>query len=270
MKETKKKLDSSKISNDIVKIKEEIKSIRFQRNIAILGIVGSILATIIQYAGGFIDMYSKAYLSFHLQDEFLHEKAKIRVTSTTSNKPYDLVFDAVVLDKPLRIPTGFYDVSISLNQNVLFTKNIHAAIREKVELNVPKQFIGSIQVFARLNTIKVYPEMLLPLIVESSEDGFLWIYEIDKLNEVIPLFPITDQINSISSNSSMILPDNYGRGIKAGDKDEEVLLFIVTEENNQMKSDQIAQKIAGVTTKASIVDGIQKYGVFTIKYKIEI
>ncbi len=70
--------------------------------------------------------------------------------------------------------------------------------------------------FTKTNALKIYPNTPVPIIVESSNNGFLWIYEMINNENPQFIFPKKNKGNTIEAGVEYILPRRNVEFIKSG------------------------------------------------------
>jgi hypothetical protein len=251
---------------------QEIKWLKTQRNIAIFGLIASILATSIQYSTAIYKHISKASLVISLEDSYLLKKSVIKISSIGNNPETHIVAHPKEISDGIKLEAGSYSVKVELKGSTIFEDTIYLKPRKKRICTIPKFYEGTILIFPKINAHKVYPEMILPIIIDSSKEGYLWIYEIKFEGPPQILFPIGNVDNNINSGKEFILPEK-GKGVIIAGKQvgKEKLLFIVTKRMDKAFADKIALTITkSVSQKASTVLDENSYGLATLSYEIEL
>jgi len=250
--------------------KEEIKWIKFQRNIAILGMIAAIFSNSLQYVSKFFEEYSKATLTITSNDLFFKNKLLIIITKTDSENKIIAKAYPKDLEKGISLKEGSYSIIVQFRGDDLFEEHIYIKKRDVVNFNVPNFFQGSFLVFAKINAHKVFPDMPIPLIIESTRAGYLWIYDLKSNSSPKLIFPKEQSCIEIREGDVFILPQRNLEFIKSGkEKGVEKLLFIVTEKLDKIFADKIAQKTNKNTiSKANSSKDKIDYGLATITYKV--
>lgn len=123
-------------------------------------------------------------------------------------------------------------------------------------------------------TPRPHPGSVLQFQIESSGNGYLWIYELLDNNEFPQLYPQVGapaESHSIYAGKPFILPDKKDYGLSAGNEaGQENLLFVVTSTHDVNKANTIAARMANATTKASGGDVLENWGVFLLSYQVEL
>ncbi len=263
--------ESNSENLEITKLREEIHSLKIQTTIAILTITGTFIAALAPYINSIYKEYCRSIVQIIVDDTIVKQKAIFTIVGQGATAENYLSGYLNELPTQIRLPAGTYSLSANIEKSIVFQMDFYIKKREKRTLSIPTIFNGSIQVYAKLNASKVYPGMILPLIIQSSADGYLWIYEIN--NDRIPklLFPNSEVDNSINAFKQLNIPAGDNGYINAGDRyGEETILFIVTKQNGRSSADFISTKYTNSTTmKASGGIGLPDYGTSILRYSIE-
>lgn len=262
----------SKNSFNQKKETEEIKWLKTQRNIAILGLIATIFATSVQYIGILYKYISKSSMTVQIEDEYVKKEGQIKIIKHGSANTIIIAGHPNELPEKISLDKGSYQLELSLKEKKLFQTSFYLKAWEGKVVKIHLPFDGTIFVFAELQSSRVFPEMPLPIKIESSRKGYLWIYGIEKGSEFPPmLYPDGHRENEISPDTGLILPNPKVKGIKAGPQSgDEKLLFVVTEKQDKSFADQLALTVtkSSIQKAANITTDI-KYGLWTISYKIE-
>ena len=254
------------------KEKEEIKWIKVQRNIAILGIIAAILANSIQYTGKLYNWYSLSKIAIEMEDDYLMNRSFICIYNSNNTVNPIVKAHPIDLKKGTSLVEGSYLVKMEYQNTILFEDYIYLKKHEHKIYKLPNIFGGSFLVFAKINAIHIYPNMPLPLIVESSREGYLWIYELDDKTPPKFIFPKSFKNNEIFAGDQYTLPRKNVEFIKTGSYEgKEKLLFIVTEKNDKGAADKIAlNTFKNTLQKADSSLTNINYGITAVSYSIRL
>lgn len=264
--------DNNGINNLSVKDREEIRWIKVQRNIAILGVFAAIFTNSLQYITKAYGNYTEATLSINIEDKYLSSKSLVSIYSVNDNTKPIVKAHPNEVSNGLRLKDGSYLIKIELKETTLYEDYIHLSKAERKTFSLPSFFKGSFLVFAKTNAIKIYPDTPVPLIVESSKDGYLWIYELKKGENPEFKFPKQNKENAIKVGGDFILPRRNVEYIKSSKKiGKEKLLIIVTAKMEKSEADKLALMIANSSLqKADSSISKISYGFSTLSYEVQL
>jgi hypothetical protein len=253
---------------------EEIRTLKLKYRLAVLGIIGTILAFIV---GNLTDIkaifYPPPAIKIVTSDTFLKTHGVLMVYS--SSEPDSPVMQTSVSEANdwLTLKPGAYRVVVQLNNIRRLDEHVVLENGDKEPLLIEHSY-SQIQLKVVNETPEPYPGSVLRLRVESSGNGYLWIYELLNNNQFRRHYPpvgVVAERHSIYAGKPFTLPDEKNYGLRAGNKEgQENLLFVVTSTHDVTIADAIAARMANATTKASGGDVQENWGIYLLSYQVEL
>lgn len=220
-------------------------------------------------------LYSDPKIRVSTEDEFLLRHGILKIG--------DIVHKTLAIEMKLRdskewvtLSPGSYEAKIILNNQPYFTENIYLEKGDADIISVPPRENGSIEVFIERARSKYPPGAEFEAEVESSGNGYLWVFDWRKDHYQI-IYPTEDQSitaihKAITFGVPFIFPRPEGElTIKvAEDAGEERLLFVVTSSDNFDFAQVIANRFnLNILSKASLGQREENWGVAEITYHVE-
>lgn len=238
---SKAKLETAMEGLDELKQKQilaEIRSIRLQYILAIVGVIGSVLAFVVIQRNNIKDLFTKESRLFYLSDEnFVNAyavvvvkdvKGEIKVNTTLSNTAKGIVLEP-----------GSYSAGVKIDSQRIWSESFTLAKNEIRKIALPKFFASSIKVVVENGRPVVQPGDKIDVSISASGNGYLWIFEILDTETKI-LFPTTESQdkNYITAGDVFAFPE--GLALFAGpDAKMEKYLFLVTSFNDMNYAEDI-------------------------------
>ncbi len=258
------------------KMIQEIRSLKFKYRLAVLGIIGTIIAFVI---GNQADIkaifYPAPAIKIVTNDTFLQQHGTLQIYSSSggSESPVLQTSASEASDDWLTLKSGAYRVVVQLNNIKKFDEQVILENGDK-ELLVIEGNHSQIQLKVVNKTPHPYPGAVLQLQVGSSGNGYLWIYELMDNNQFQQHYPplgATAERHSIYAGKTFTLPDKENYGLRAGNKvGQENLLFVITSTHDVTIADTIAARMANATTKASGENMWENWGIYHLSYQVEL
>ncbi len=106
------------------KDREEVKWIKVQRNIAILGVFAAMFSTSLEYMSKFYEDFTKATLIIKVNDEYLSSKSLVSIYHVNSDTKPIIKAHPGEISEGLRLKDGSYYIKIELHNSLLYEENI--------------------------------------------------------------------------------------------------------------------------------------------------
>lgn len=257
------------------KMIQEIRTLKLKYRLAVLGIIGTIIAFVI---GNQADIkaifYPPPAIKIVTNDTFLQQHGALQIYHSSSEPESPFLQTSVSEASDwLTLKPGAYRVVVQLND----IKKLDTQIvleNGDMEPLVIEQDHSKIQLKVVNKTPHPYPEAAVQLQVESSGNGYLWIYGLLNNNQFQRHYPpvgATAERHSIYVGKPFALPDKENYGLRAGNKvGQENLLFVVTSTHDATIADAITARMAGATTKASGGEVQENWGIYRLSYQVEL
>ena len=257
------------------KLREEIKGLRLQRLLAILSASGAMLAfAVTRYADIRSMLYRPPVLKVVVEDSYIKETGRLQVLRHGLTNQGAVVETSVseALDW-LQLDPGNYDVVILLNKQEYLRTSFVLQAGDRESIFIPARDASSILITVTNRTPRPIPGSSLELAVQSSGNGFLWIYDLRKDGEYALVYPPATAIgssNEVQAGEVFKIPDSFRNGIFAGRSlGEERLLFVVTSLSARTTADEIASRLTSSTaTKAAAGTINENWGASILSYQV--
>jgi hypothetical protein len=257
------------------KLREEIRSLKLKYRLALLGVMSAVIAFVVENYVEIKDiLYPAPSVKVLTKDRFLQEHGVVEIfdAAKTGAEP-TLKTSVREASDWFEVKAGAYRFVVSLNQQTVLDQQLMLENGDREALlvqGIPQQ----IQLTVKNETPFPYPQSALKLTIESSGNGYLWIYELKDNNEYQKLYPpdgATKEQHFLYAGEPFHLPDAQNYGLKAGEKvGEENLLFVITSTHKVTTADAIAASMAKATTKASAGPVEENWGVYHLRYRVEL
>lgn len=254
---------------------QEIRTLKLKYRLAVLGIIGVIIAFVI---GNQADikaiLYPAPAIKIITGDTFLQQHGTLQIYPSSSGSKSPVLQTSVSEASDwLTLKPGAYRVVVQLNNIKRLDEQVVLENGDKEPLVIEGNH-RQIQLKVVNKIPHPYPGAVLQLQVESSGNGYLWIYELMDNNQFQRLYPPVGAVaerHSIYAGKPFTLPDKENYGLRAGNKaGQENLLFVVTSTHDVAIADAIAARMADATTKASGEDVQENWGIYHMSYQIEL
>lgn len=257
------------------KVFHEIKRLKLLNIIAVLSLVGSVIAFVI---GNLADIKSLFYrppaIKVVTNDAFLQQNGTLTVIDLSSDPEHTVLTTSVGEAADwITLDPGSYRFKVELNKIIKYDERmiLKGGDKEALVINADNRMI---QLKVVNNTPRPSPHASLSINVESSGNGYLWIYELLADNKYQKLYPPVGSYperNYIKVGETFSLPDNRNFGLRAGDKvGQEDLVFIITSTYDVIAADDIAARMANAVTKAAGKEIWENWGVYKLSYQVEL
>jgi len=266
-------MPDDKVTLETEKLRQDIRSLRQQRLLAILGVIGTVIAFLFANLGDIKAIfYPPPEIKLVLEDDFLKRTGSFSLyDSTAMDKPLMTLAANEVTDW-LTVEPGAYVIIISSGETQVFKRDLFLKDGDREPVVIPPYNTPNIKLVVTNDIPRPVPGSTLKFHIQASGNGYLWVYELGQEQRYSLLYPgVGAASNQISVNEPFILPDSNDYGIKAGDQPgEEKLLFVVTSSSRPAQANKIAARMAGVTTKASGGVVNENWGVQALSYQVKL
>jgi hypothetical protein len=254
------------------KLLSEIKWLKTQRTIALLGVIGAVLAFSITNIASLERLfYNKPMFNIEVDNEYLLKHGELIVYNN-----YDSIEPRQVIRTKLNEASDYTSIAEGSYTFVIRNKNINL-LSEQLLLKegdvktiiLPSLNRNIININVTNLTPKPLPEQPLEFSIETSGNGYLWVFEhVDK--QYALLYPARGNIVEIRAMSEFKLVPSDKEGLFAGSTiGEEKLLFVVTSNGDSNVAQRIANNLSdSIITKASAGKLKENWGATEISYKV--
>jgi hypothetical protein len=258
------------------KTREEIKWLRVQRTIAVLAAVGAVAGFAITNLRAIEDIiYTAPKVRILSQDEFVRRNGIVQIrrpTGVTGGWETIHVLHYQDAEDWMRLQEGSYQVAVVVGTEILFTESVFLRRSDKRTVIVAPDDGARIRIHIRSEGAELLPGTVLRLGIDTSGNGFLWVFNRTKGTDYQLIFPAAEASdgNRISVGETFRFPRPDGKGLIAGDElGNEWLLFIITSSSDVEVAQRIARSLGlGVTPKAAFGEIKENWGATEISYKI--
>jgi hypothetical protein len=258
---------------EILKLREELKSSKQQRLLAILGAVGTVIAFLLTNTDKISNLiFHNPRVQVVMEDDYLKKNGQLKLLTRDANGTVVVSDSLSTLPKWFSLNPGPYHLTITAFGESVYEMIFTVDKRDVRTIVIPAVPAANIRVAVENQTGHVGPGTQLDLQIESSGNGYVWVFQKnnDRYDLIYPLDCPTNCGNEITVSQGFHLPDQSHRTIFAGMvAGEERLTFFVTSSPNV----DSARKLAGHFANASIAKasgGIAKdnWGYAELSYEI--
>lgn len=255
------------------KLLEEVRSLRQQRVLAILGAVGATIAFLVSNAHQVSEiLYRQPRVMVTTDDDFLQRNGQLTIARGDEGK--QLVVSDGFSESPrwFTIGPGAYALTVLAAGELVYRKEFTVERGERRAFVVPGAQGATIRIAVEDRSGHVGPGSQLAFGVSASGNGYLWVF--DKTAEGYALvYPDECEDacgNDISVAQQFRLPDRRLRTVIAGDRSgDETLLFLVTSSSTTGSAKRLASQLAGgAITKASGGVALNNWGFTEVTYRV--
>lgn len=237
------------------KLREEIKSLKLQRAVLVLSLVGGVGGFVIQ---NFVSIQTLLYpppsLKVITVDPFLRVNGSLSI-SKLENGDWNPVVKTKVIEGQdwIKLSEGSFAISIQLNDESFYSSELQLTNGENRVLLVDRSISGPMRITMTNNTPSPRPNAPVMLDIKSSGRGYLWLFDVTPNQQMTLIYPPENAPalnHEILPEKNYHLPDENGFGVFAGDRPGlETIAAVVTATQDQPKAFSIASQY----TKSSIV-----------------
>ncbi|HDM79228.1 MAG TPA: DUF4384 domain-containing protein [Deltaproteobacteria bacterium] len=256
-------------------LEEQIRTLKQQRLLAILSTIGAVLAFFILNHGKIMNIVKPPpKIRLEVKDPYLRKIGKLHIENTgagSSGSAIDTSVKAALDWIPMK--EGAYRLVLSANNEVFFKQEIILKAGDRQIILVPQQRDRTIHVTVKNKTPKPPPGSPLQLEIESSGNGYLWIYDLPKESKPALIYPpetVSVTSHAIIAGKAFPIPDRENNAIfVANEPTEERLLVVVTSSDSRITADKIAARMSDATiSKASSGKIEENWGISLINYRV--
>ncbi len=259
------------------KLQEQIRTLKQQRLLAVLSAIGAVLAFFVINHTKIMNIVTPSpRLRLEVKDPYVEKIGKLHIESTGLGSE-ESAFDTSVKAARDWIPmkAGSYHLVLSVNDSVVFEQEVILEAGDKKVIVIPERRDQAIHVTVKNNTPRPPPGSPLQLMIESSGNGFLWIYDLPEKGNPVLVYPpetATGASHAITVGKTYQIPDSDKNAIfVANEPTEETLLVVVTSSDSRVTADKIASRMSkAAIPKASSGKIKENWGVSLIRYKVGI
>ncbi len=265
----------NKNSLEIQKLKSEIKSLKLQRTIAIIGVIITVSTTFLgnltQIKSLFIPLPKVRVIT---NDVFVKRIGEIQIVNLTTKTPQTVLSTAI--EEALEwisLEPGSYEIVLTINDKKVYSQKVLLQAGDVEPIIIPKRDTGNMTVEVVNHTPQPVPGAALDLSIDVSGNGYLWVfdYKSDGTYQIIypnPTAKVFD--NEVFVHKTFEFPDKNDVRIFTGETPgEERLLFVVTSSKNVSFAQEKALQMSKVIlAKADAGRNKENWGVAEITYTI--
>lgn len=256
------------------KLRQEIKSLRQQRLLAVVTLLGATVAFLLTNAEKLSALfYRDPSLTLVTDDEALRRNAKFSVQSLSDTGAIAAA-DTLAERRTVRLAPGPHRLAVSAFGATIYALDFTVERGEHRTVSVPGLANANIRVSIDNQSGPIGPGSQLELQVETSGNGYLWIFESTRKGTAL-LYPVgcSDACgNDISVTRGLHIPDSQQRAVFAGTvAKRETLLFLVTSRSDSDSAKQLAAPFSpGTILKASGGNLKGNWGYASLSYDIPV
>lgn len=263
---------TAKEQAEIAKLREEVKSLRLQRSLAMLGVVGAILSFLLLNIDKISHvLHQKPRVQVTTDNEYLQRNGHVIITSrATGGVVVTEALSRLIAGIPLN--PGSYRLAVLAFGEGMFERDFTIGAGETRTFIVPLQGANT-RVAVRNITGHIGPKTEMAFEVASSGNGYLWIFDKRSTGAVL-VYPYDcasdDCHNDITVSKGLTLPDDRRRSVFAGTHaGKETLLFLVTSTADRESANRLAAQFVDATLrKASGGIAANNWGYAEVSYDV--
>ncbi len=268
---TKSKRDEHELEK--ARLCEEIRSLKLQRLLAVLSTIGAIVAF-------FVVNHSKINrilnpppkLKLVVEDPYIKHVGRLIIENTGKDKSSTLNTSVSAAIDWIPMKAGAYRLKLMIGDTICLDQDVILRAGDKQTVFIPKRNYQTIHVTVKNFTPRPRPGEPIQLEIESSGNGFIWVYDLSSPDTPKLTYPSpkdTAAPRAITAGKTFKIPDSEGTGIFASDKPtEEKLLVVVTSSNSLILANRIAYRMSAASTKASSGQIRENWGVSLVRYRV--
>jgi hypothetical protein len=257
------------------KLQEEIRSLKQQRLIGIISAIGAVVAfCVINYTNIMGIFYPPPKIKLIVNDPYVKRNGSIKIKNIQNESEYPNISTSVdqALDW-IPLKEGSYRLVLSVNDKDYFKEDLFLNAGDRDIVTIPERNDQTIDITVYNSTPNPPPGSPLHLQIESSGNGYLWIYDLPAQDNPALIYPAKDaagERHKINVGQTYQIPDSEKHGIFVADQlIEENLLVIVTSSNSLSIADKIAASMSRKTvSKASSGTIDENWGISILTYKV--
>ena len=267
-------LKQEKMKLEVEKLQEEVKKARRENRIWIIGL----LIAIAGFGLGNLNtikglVVREPRVRLIVEDSFIKRVGMIRIARTSGNREVELETAVIEAEGWLTLQPGSYEVEITVDGKAFYTRKLFLKAGDSEPIIVPERETGSIRIVVKNHTPNPRPGTPLDLSVESSGNGFLWVFDHSddgKFSQIYPDPATPAAVAEIQAGTTYSIPDANGIKILTNkDIGQERLLFVVTSSSSVQEAQKIAARMSeAVISKANIGHEKANWGIARLQYEV--
>ena len=254
------------------KLKAEIRLLQVQLILSILVAAGSVIAFFVLNLSSINKLFPNPKFKIEVEDTLIKKEGVVSIKSNNIKEPKMIKLPLSDTLQWFSVETGSYQLSIIYKGKEIWCTDFFLESGEKEVIKVPKQFEGNIKIFIDHRIFNPLPMESLKIKVNSTGNGYLWIYELTNDFQYKLIFPETitcKMSNEINVGVPFKFPSDECVITTGNEEGEESLLFIVTSIQNEDFAQKLANKMSkSIIGKAAISKKEYNWGVSKLLYTI--
>ena len=269
-------LENEKKKLEVENLREEIKKTRRENR---LWIIGLLLAVAGFGLGNLKTIQSlvirEPRVRLIVEDPFVKRVGMVRIVNTSGSRNIVVATAVSEAEEWLTLTPGSYAVEITVEDRVFYSRQVLLKGGDSEPIIVPERETGSIRILVKNHTPNPKPDAPLDLSIESSGNGFLWVFDFSddgKYSQVYPDLKTPNAVAAIRAGETYKIPDAKGVNILTNENvGQERLLFIVTSAPLSEEAQKIATRMSkAVIAKASTGREKTNWGIASLQYNVSL
>ena len=267
-------LKQEKMKLEVEKLQEEVKKARRENRIWIIGL----LIAIAGFGLGNLNtikglVVREPRVRLIVEDSFIKRVGMVRIARTSGNREVEVETSVSEAEGWLTLQQGSYEVEITVDDKVFYTRKLFLKAGDSEPIIVPERETGSIRIVVKNHTPNPRPGTPLDLSIESSGNGFLWVFDHSddgKFSQIYPDPATPSAVAEILAGKTYSIPDANGIKILTNkDIGQERLLFVVTSSPSAQNAHEIVTRMSeAVISKANIGHEKANWGIARLQYDV--
>ena len=267
-------LKHEKMKLEVEKLQEEVKKARRENRIWIIGL----LIAIAGFGLGNLNtikglVIREPRVRLIVEDSFIKRVGMVRIAHTAGNREVEVETSVSEAEGWLTLQPGSYEIEITVEDKVFYSRKLLLKAGDSEPIIVPERETGSIRIVVKNHTPKPRPGTPLDLSIESSGNGFLWVFDHSddgKFSRIYPDPATPSAVAEILAGKTYSIPDANGIKILTNkDIGQERLLFVVTSSPSAQDAQKIVTRMSeAVISKANIGHEKANWGLARLQYDV--
>ncbi|MGD2086864.1 MAG: hypothetical protein PVH61_11845 [Candidatus Aminicenantes bacterium] len=253
----------------------EIRLLKIQAVVAILTVFGALVAFIITNHHTVKNLILSSKIKTKTNDIRILRNGKITISKIIEGDEKEVIKCSIKESTSwIKLKPGSYRVSLKYFDHNIWSREFLLQTGESEIIQIPDQFMGNIQVFVKIGKMNLLPTETLDITVETTGNGYLWVYEITDENRYSRIYPpktTSNYCNEINVEEPFRFPDRKNLVLAAGDKEgKESLLFVITSVNRETFADEVISRVTDLSVVKTILREKEfNWGIAEITYNIK-
>jgi hypothetical protein len=254
------------------KLLVEIRSLKTQRVITILGAFAAVIVFGIGNLSLILGMFRpNPQIRLMVQDNVVNRVGAIKLYNLGTN-PGSIVLNstASAIDgRWFRMAPGPYRVEVSIGSYLVQGIDFQVVDGTDQELALAPVPVGPMRIFVKNNTENPYPGDYLRLSVDSSGNGYLWVFDwrSDGLHLIFPRNSDSG-VNSISTTETFYFPEDESILAGAQPRQERLVFVVTSTPDPSFARSRATGLLGGAPAKASLGRASHDWGLAVIEYTV--